>query len=318
MDDDRDRPGLGLGTIAAVLAGGAVLLLAVLVALGGQVSAILSDVGNSISAVGGPVVGSAVTGEAPQGDPAETDAGGHIDAAAAPPELLIIRTGNFELEVTDLPAAVAAARRHVAAAGGYVSASEESATGEGASASVVYRIPADRWDDAIAAIRGVAAEVRHATVQTEEVTAQVVDLGARIANLRASEAALQAIMGQASTIPSVLEVQGELTAVRGEIEQFVAQKESLEERAAFGALTVQFRLPATPVVEEVQRGWDPATDVDRAAGTLLGLGQTATSAGIWLAIVGLPMLLVGLIGLALVRRLVRIAARRPEGDTGPA
>lgn len=314
MDDDfRER--LPWPLIALLLAGAGVLAVAVLLMLGGQVSTVLSNVGSAVG--GGPASGDAATGEAPPEAPAATGSDGHIaDAAAAPPELLIIRTGSLELEVTDLPAAVAAARRHVAAAGGYVSASDESAAGEAARASIVYRIPADRWDAAVAAIRGVADEVRHAAVQTEAVTAQVVDLGARIANLRASEAALQSIMLQATTIPSVLDVQEELTAVRGEIERLVAQKESLEERAAYGTLTVEFHLPATPVVEEVQRGWDPAADVDRASGSLIGLGQFLASIGIWVGIVGLPIVLAGLLGAAIAWRLFRLVRPAGSGVTG--
>jgi hypothetical protein len=53
-----------------------------------------------------------------------------------------------------------------------------------------------------------------------------------------------------------------------------------------------FSLPATPKTEAVRRGWDPATDVDRATGSLLALGQAAATVGIWFGIVGLPMLVV--------------------------
>jgi hypothetical protein len=91
----------------------------------------------------------------------------------------------------------------------------------------------------------------------------------------------------------------------------------LEERAAFGTLTVTFNLPATPVAQEVRQGWDPATDVDQAAGTLIGAGQGAVSLAIWLGIVGLPLLLtsavVGLLGL----RLVRLIARRVGAEAEP-
>ena len=50
-----------------------------------------------------------------------------------------------------------------------------------------------------------------------------------------------------------------------------------------------FRLPAARPSLRSDPGWNPATDVERATGTLVGIGQGATSAGIWLAIVGLPV-----------------------------
>ena len=237
--------------------------------------------------------------------------------AAAPPELLIIRTGQLEIEVTDLATAVATARTRVLAVGGYVSASDETAADGQANASAVYRVPADRWDEALDGIRGLASQVRAQQVETEAVTAQVVDLGARITNLRASEAALQGIMGQATKISDVLAVQTELTTVRGEIERLVAEKTLLEERAAYGTLTVVFSLPATPAIEEVRRGWDPATDADRATGTLISLGQAAASGAIWLGIVGLPLAIVGMILVFLAWRIGRLVTRRAAAETGP-
>ncbi|HET9520422.1 MAG TPA: DUF4349 domain-containing protein, partial [Candidatus Limnocylindrales bacterium] len=289
---------------------GAVLSLTM---LGGQTSAILSKVGASISMGTGSAGNPTDTTDTI--DPSATggQAGEIANAAATPPELLIIRTGSLELEVADLGSAVQAASARVSSVGGYISGSEESAEGEDARASVTYRIPADRWDEALSGIRGLATEVRHLQVETEAVTNQVVDLGARISNLRATEAALQRIMNSASSIPDVLKVQDELTRVRGEIEQLVAQKSQLEERAAFGTLTAVFRLPAAPAVEEVRRGWDPATDVDRATGTLIGIGQSATSAGIWLAIVVLPLGLAMLLAVIVAWRVTR----RLGGRGGP-
>ena len=312
-----DTEEFNLKGAAAVLVAVFIVLLGGAMFLGGQTSTILSNVGNAIDCCpDGQDVGSGVDA----GDGGSPDDGKSIaDAEARPPELLIIRTGSLEMEVADLDAAVAAAQTRVIAVGGYVSASDETASGEpaAATASAVYRIPAGRWDETITAIRDLASAIRHVEVATEAVTSQVVDLGARIANLRASEAALQSIMAKATKISDVLAVQAELSTVRGEIERLVAEKAMLEERAAFGTLNVTFNLPVTPVAEEVRQGWNPATDVDQAAGTLIGAGQGAVSLAIWLGIVGLPLALtsavVGLLGL----RLARLIARRVAAEPGP-
>jgi hypothetical protein len=309
-----DTEDLGWRGPAAAVVVVVVVLFGAITFMGGQTSSILSTVGAAVdtgSQGGDPASGQGDTGT-PAGEGEQVaDAGG----AAALPELLIIRTGQIEIEVGDLAAAVASARTRILAVGGYVSASDESASDEQASASAVYRIPANRWEEALEGIRGLASAVRGLQVETEAVTAQVVDLGARITNLRASEAALQAIMAQATKIADVLAVQGELTTVRGEIERLVAEKALLEERAAYGTLTVVFSLPATPATEEVRRGWDPATDADRATGTLISLGQAATSSAIWLGIVGLPVAIVVLIVVALFWRVARFMSRR--GSVAP-
>jgi hypothetical protein len=292
-----------------------VLLFGAVVLMGGQTSSILSNVGSAINT--GNEGGDPASGQQDVGAPVDEGKEVADAGAAAPPELLIIRTGQLDIEVANLAAAVASARTKVLAVGGYISASDETAADEQATASAVYRVPADRWDDALERIRGLASEVRGQQVETEAVTAQVVDLGARITNLRTSEAALQGIMGRATKIADVLAVQTELTTVRGEIERLVAEKALLEERAAYGTLTVVFSLPVTPATEEVQRGWDPATDADRATGTLIGFGQTAVSLGIWLGIVGLPLLIAGLIVAAIAWRIGRLVTRRAATEPGP-
>ena len=305
----------GKGTIAAILGGIAAVALVGLLLLGGQTSMILSNVGNAIGdpGNGGPLAGGGTGGGDTTGEPPPPDqTGGQVaDANAIAPELLIIRTGQLTIEVGDLDAATAAARERVVAAGGYVSGSDQTAGGDDASAAVTFRIPASRWDDALAAVQGLATATRNLHVETEAVTNQVVDLGARITNLRATEAALQAIMVKATKIPDVLDVQAKLTDVRGEIERLVAEKTHLEEQAAYGTLTVTFVLPATPVVEEVQAGWDPAADADAATATLIGFGQQLVSIGIWVAIVGIP---IG-IGFAILIAFMLLAwrvARRPQ------
>jgi Domain of unknown function (DUF4349) len=292
MDEPWSQRRAPIVAIVVILIG---LWLAMVVVGGGSQPTILSTVGAAINTTtdnAGSAPGT-TTGDTP--DDGGTPKNGPVvaDAAAGPPTLLIVRTGTLELEVASLGSTVVAAGNLVTAAGGYISGSEESAATDDASASVVYRIPAAAWDRTLTGLRGLATTVRHQQVDTEEVTGQVVDLGARIANLRATEAALQAIMVRATKIPDVLDVQKQLTDTRGEIERLVADKTQLEGRAAYGSLTVTFNLPVPAAVTTAAKGWDPATDIDRATGRLIAIGQAATSAGIFLAIVGLPLLIGG-------------------------
>ena len=148
------------------------------------------------------------------------------------------------------------------------------------------------------------------------------DIGARIANLRTTEVALQAIMARATAIKDVLDVQEQLTATRGEIERLVASKTDLEDRASYGSLTVTFGLPPRPEptpTPAVSPGWNPGADVEEASGQLVSIGQATTSLGIWLAIVGLPLLIAGSViafgSLQLIRLGRWILARRgPTAD----
>lgn len=211
----------------------------------------------------------------------------------------IIRTGSVQLEVTDVPLALRTARDAIVAMGGYVGASNTSNSDEQPFAEITYRIPADRWEDALDVLRnlnGLTKKVVNEQTQAVEVTGQIVDLEARIKNLRASETALQTIAANAVKVSDVLDVEARLTDVRGQIEQLTAQLVDLNDRAAFTTLTAYFSMPVV-AVELASKDWEPATTVDEATASLISIVQGLANAGIWFLIVWVPvLLLLGLVG----------------------
>jgi hypothetical protein len=318
--DRRDALiGAGFLVAAALLVG--------LVLMGGQTSKILSTVGAS---VGNPGTGSdsdaAGQGSAgsgsDQGSGSGSASGGQVaDAAAAVPVLLIVRTGELTLQVPDLGVALRDGGAAVIRAGGYISGSSRTTDDGRESAQVTYRIPSAAWDATLDVLHEIGSTTVSEQVKTEEVTGQVVDLTAHIANLRTTEAALQAIMARATKISDVLDVQEQLTTTRGEIEKLVADKAHLVDQASYGSLAVTYRLPITPTPTATPaKGWDPGDDVARASGKLVKIGQATTSVGIWLVIVGLPVVIGGAI-LALLAwqatRLGRWLIRRRVGAIEP-
>ncbi len=231
----------------------------------------------------------------------------------------IIRTGTIELEVQDVPTALVTARNGIRAMGGYVGASRTENVDDRPFAQITYRIPADRWEDALDLLRKLNGQTtKLVSEQTEavEVTGQVVDLEARIRNLRASETALQKIASGAVRISDVLEVEQQLTNVRGQIEQLSAQLADLNDRAGYATLTATFSVPVV-AVEVATRGWEPSVVVDEASASLVDILQALTTAGIWFAIVWLPILLVlGVLiaaGIWIGRRF-GLVGRRRTGD----
>lgn len=256
-------------------------------------------------------------GSVPSAAPAAPDDGG-----AQPDEVgnqvddaKIVRTGEMELEVPDVTAALTAARNGIRAMGGYIGASETQTVEDDPLARVTYRIPVARWEDALDLLRGLTGDggkVLNERTNAVEVTGAVVDLEARIRNLRASEAALQDIASRAIRISDVLEVQAQLTTVRGEIEQLTAQLNQLEDQAALATLTASYSAPVV-AVQVATENWEPAKVVDEATASLVDILQGLTTVGIWFAIVWLPVLLViGLVVAAAVAVLRRIGVLGPR------
>ncbi len=225
--------------------------------------------------------------------------------------LQVVYTGSLQLVVADMAGATARANAAVAAAGGYVGASQEFNKGDQPMAVITYRIPASKWDDTVATLRGLAVKVEAGETKTVEVGSQVVDLRARIANLRASETALQEIALKTAKVSDLLEVQAQLTDVRGQIEQLDAQLQFLQNQVAYGTLAVTYELEVQQI-QQAAKGWNPGADVDAAAAALIGATQQLASAAIWFVIVWLPFLLLALIVLLVVARLLRRFGPKPS------
>ena len=258
--------------------------------------------------------GAAYGGENPAAAPAASaapSAGGRQadgsvggDAAAFQDGAKVIRTGSLQLEVGDVPRALASARSSILGLHGYIGASQQYRDGDNVVATITYRIPADRWEDALDALRKLGTEVGEQT-DSADVTGQLVDLDARIRNLKASETALVGYISKATKVADVLEIESRLSDVRGQIEQLSAQKASLDDQVAYATLAVTFGVEVQAVKVAAEQ-WDPSQEVDRAGASLVGFLQALATAGIWFAIVWLPILAV----LGIVIGIVVLIGRR--------
>jgi hypothetical protein len=248
--------------------------------------------------------------------PGSTTAPVAVDTAASliGAQTLIIKTGQLDMQVSKPEASAAQADGVVVAAGGYVSASARSGDADTLVISVTYRIPVAKWDATLASLHGAngggTLKILNEQIQTQDVTASAVDLDARLTNLRATEQALLGIMAKAASITDTLAVQTQLTTVQGQIEELQAQRNQLGDQAAFSTLTVQFEATPSTSTTSATSGWSINGTIDDATATLVKLGQSLASLGVWLVIVGLPVGF-GLVVLLLVYRLSRRIRRRP-------
>jgi hypothetical protein len=273
-----------------------VFVAALLVACGAASSGASAPAAGGAGQAGGPTTND----DQPMGQPAaslapaapvdQPDDQGNGAEIAALDGLKVVRTGSLQLEVSDVPAALASARSSIIGLGGFIGASQQYRDGDDVVATVTYRIPADRWEDALDRLRKLGTEVGEQT-DSADVTSQLVDLEARIRNLRASESALVGYLAKTSRIEDILEIESRLSNVRNEIEQLAAQQASLDERVAYATLAVTYGVDVAPI-EVAAANWDPGREVGNAGASLLGFLQALATVGIWFAIVWLPILLV--------------------------
>lgn len=292
----------------AILIGLTILALAVSACSGALPAP--QDVGQTIfNTTGRDVVGPGVAPEAPVTDEAGGGTGQALDGTQA--DRSIIKTGEITVEVDNVAETTGAIRALAVELDGYISSSFQGAFE--ASATLTMRIPADRFDEALAAIHNLDGEVRAEATREEDVTATVVDLDARLMNLRAAEVEYRELLDRAERIEDILAIQNQLFQVRGEIEAMQAQLDYFKDQAALATLTVSI-IPGA--VEQATTDFDPGAIVQEAVAQLVGLGQSLVAAGIWFVIVGAPVLLVLAILVYVVIRVMRRVA--PAGARTPS
>ncbi len=159
----------------------------------------------------------------------------------APAERLVVRSGYMEVVVDDVHATAQAVGRMAGTMGGYVVSSSVYQEGGRTFGSVVMRVDADRFENTLTAIRALAVEVARETTSSTDVTEEYIDLAARKRNLDRTEKQLLELMERAGTVEELLDVQRELSRVRGDIEQLEARMRYLEETSAMSLIEVFLR-----------------------------------------------------------------------------
>ena len=232
--------------------------------------------------------------------------------AARAPSDEVVKRASIEVEVKkgSFTDAFNRATAIATATGGFVASSTSSTASDRArlaSGSLVLRIPSDRFDEARASLARLG-KVRGEQLSGEDVGAQRADIDARLRNLRAQEETIRALMSKAVNVGETLQVQQQLTEVRGQIEQLAAQQAYLTDAVSLATLQVTLSEPGVALHEE-----EPTSLAKSAERAVDGA----------LTVIGGVVILVGyalpLAALALLAWITwRVARRRPRPATAPA
>ena len=215
---------------------------------------------------------------------------------------LVARSVSLGIQVRSVATARASLDAIVARHHGYA-AQLTAGTAENASPNLQasLRIPAPELAATIAEVRNLG-RVQTETQSGEEVTQQHADLVARLTNARESETRLRTILQQRTgKVSDVLEVEEEITRIRGEIESMQAEQQTLEHRVDFATIDVQLSEQFKATLDSTDNSASTRLHNAFVAGyrnaseTLLGIvlffGEYGPALLIWIVILGVPVLL---------------------------
>lgn len=227
------------------------------------------------------------------------------NAAALPPvrqqptqPSMIIRNGDVAIEVDSVEAAITTVRQLATSLGGYVG-NVSMFTGEHQirTATLELKIPAARFDDAMAGVRPIG-KVERAVATAEDVGEEFVDISARVVNSRRLESRLVTLLAtRTGKLEDVLAVERELARVREEIERYEGRIRFLASRVAISTIAVTVHEKA-PIVAT-----SPGTNILKQAFVNMWRNFVRFIAtGIELMGVAIPVFLLGLAGWLLWKR----------------
>jgi len=157
-------------------------------------------------------------------------------ASTAP---MIARTASLSLVVKDFSAIQAAVKAVVSRHSGYIGELNTSTPPDAAKTfSATLRVPSAQLEPALAELKQLGRADQESQ-SGEEVTKQYVDLAARLKNSRATEERLLGVLhNNTGKVKDVLEVENEISRVRGEIEGMEADQRALQTRIDFATITL--------------------------------------------------------------------------------
>jgi hypothetical protein len=219
-------------------------------------------------------------------------------------ERLIVKTGSLSMVVEDVAAAIDKIQKYAEEKDGFVVSSNISKYGVAPTGNITVRIPVEVFDAGFEEVKDFG-EVQEQSVTGQDVTEEYIDLDAQLNNLKATETQFLEIMKQAVKIQDILDVQRELTIIRGQIERIEGRMKYLRESAAMSTLTVYLSTDpsALPVIEDEDE-WKPLGVIKDAFRALIEVAKFLANGIIWLVIFIPLWALIGLI-VWLVRRKVR-------------
>jgi DnaJ-domain-containing protein 1 len=223
----------------------------------------------------------------------------------------VVKNGSLTLLVKKAEETAALAANIAERMGGFVQGSNIYVGSSGTkSGSVTIRIPATRFDEAMAEMKKSAIEVQRENIDARDVTEQFVDLEARLKNLRAEEEQYQEIMTHAVTIENTLSVASHLHDVRGRIEQIDGQLQYLSHQVEMSLISISLTEEADAQVFGIR--WRPLVSAKQALHSMLGV--LAGSFDVLLALViYLPVivlwLVIALVVVVVGSRITRIVKR---------
>lgn len=228
-------------------------------------------------------------------------------------------TMSLTAETENLADAMGLLAEKIQASGGYVESQSISGTaansGRSPSAYITVRIPAEQLDSFVEDVSGMT-NVVSSSRYVEDITLRYTDTEGRVKALQTEEARLLELMEQAETMSDLLEIEGRLTEVRYQLENYTSTLRLYDNQVDYATLDLTLREVEKFTPPEKQGFWQKVTS--GLADSIVDLGQGMVDVTAWVLIELPYLVLVGLLGwltVFLTRRSIKKRRAKKEQKT---
>lgn len=228
-------------------------------------------------------------------------------------------TMSLTAETENLADAMGLLAEKIQESGGYVESQSISGTavnsGRSPSAYITVRIPAEQLDSFVEDVSGMT-NVVSSSRYVEDITLSYTDTEGRVKALQTEEARLLELMEQAETMSDLLEIEGRLTEVRYQLENYTSTLRLYDNQVDYATLDLTLREVEKFTPPEKQGFWQKVTS--GLADSIVDLGQGLVDVTAWVLIELPYLVLVGLLGwltVFLTRRSIKKRRAKKEQKT---
>ncbi|MEM9326617.1 MAG: DUF4349 domain-containing protein [Bacteroidota bacterium] len=152
----------------------------------------------------------------------------------------VIKTGGIDFESKDIDEDLKSIREVLTKYQAYIENERQSKTSSRIECYITIRVPAETYDTLFESLSGLGARLDNRYSNVEDVTQRYYDLVTRIKNRKALEQRYLELLGKASKIEDLLEIEKKLNEVRTEIEGLQGQFNYLSKQVRLSTINLSF------------------------------------------------------------------------------
>lgn len=162
----------------------------------------------------------------------------------APVERKVTRKASLSMVVSNVTESYDKIQSIVKESGGYMQNADIRTADGRLRSTLTLRVPAAKLEELLPALE-LLGQVEGKNISGQDVTEEYYDTTARKVNLERQEKRLVELYNKAETVKDVLEIENELTRVRGEIESHQSRLNVLDNLTSLATITVELRAPGS-------------------------------------------------------------------------